>query len=103
MSKMQAMATIVLFIGSPCRTRDATARPRSSAMASESLEPFHPQVTHQFWGDRTAASVIRSGTYGWIQARVEAVDEAEMARRQADPEWTARTDDVQTSLGMPRP
>ena len=61
------------------------------------------EVTHLFWGDRVGRVRDPFGNLWWIQGRVETVDEAEMARRMADPEWTARMDYVQSSLWMPRP
>ena len=61
------------------------------------------EMTHLFWGDRAGRIRDPFGNLWWIQARVETVDEAEMARRLADPEWTARMDYVQNSLWMPRP
>jgi PhnB protein len=61
------------------------------------------EVTHLFWGDRIGRVRDPIGNVWWIQSQVETVDDAEMARRLADPEWAARMDYVQNSLRIPRP
>lgn len=60
------------------------------------------EVTHLFWGDRVGRVRDPFGNLWWIQTRVETVDEAEMARRMTDPEWTARMAYVQSSIWIPR-
>jgi PhnB protein len=61
------------------------------------------EVTHLFWGDRIGRVRDPIGNVWWIQSQVETVDDAEMARRLADPEWAARMDYVQNSLRISRP
>lgn len=61
------------------------------------------EVTHLFWGDRVGRVRDPFGNLWWIQVRVEEVDEAEMARRLADPEWAERMEYVQSSIWIPRP
>jgi PhnB protein len=75
---------------------DATFRRALDAGATAVTE-----VTHLFWGDRVGRVRDPLGNLWWIQARIEEVDEAEMARRMGDPEWIGRMQYVQSSLAFP--
>jgi PhnB protein len=74
---------------------DATYRRALEAGATSVTE-----VTHLFWGDRVGRVRDPLGNLWWIQARIEEVDEAEMARRMQDPVWLDRMAYVQRSVAM---
>jgi PhnB protein len=55
-------------------------------------------VTPMAWGDRVGRVRDPFGNLWWIQSRVEIVDEAEVFRRMAEPEWIERMTYLQTTL-----
>jgi uncharacterized glyoxalase superfamily protein PhnB len=60
------------------------------------------EPTHLFWGDLVGRLSDPFGNLYWVQARVEAVDEAEMARRMSDEKFISALEYVQRSLFVPR-
>jgi uncharacterized glyoxalase superfamily protein PhnB len=60
------------------------------------------EPTHLFWGDLVGRLSDPFGNLYWVQTRIEAVDEAEMARRMSDEKFASALEYVQRSLFVPR-
>lgn len=60
------------------------------------------EPTHLFWGDLVGRLSDPFGNLYWVQTRIEAVDEAEMARRMSDEKFVSALEYVQRSLFVPR-
>jgi PhnB protein len=58
--------------------------------------------THLFWGDLVGRLSDPFGNLYWVQARIETVDEDEMARRMSDEKFAPALEYVQRSLFVPR-
>ena len=60
------------------------------------------EPTHLFWGDLVGRLSDPFGNLYLVQTRIEAVDEAEMARRMSDEKFASALEYVQRSLFVPR-
>ncbi|MGC5627662.1 VOC family protein [Georgenia sp. Z1344] len=69
------------------------------ALAAGALSVTRP--TQLFWGDMAARVRDPFGNLYWLMERIEEVDEDEMARRAADPEFVANMEYVQGALVHP--
>jgi PhnB protein len=59
------------------------------------------QPTHMFWGDLVGRLADPFGNLYWVQTRIEAVSDEEIARRMSDPTFTAAMEYVQGALFVP--